>query len=601
MSPVLPFDASLPSPIGVLVDLRASGHGAVVDAGRRSDLQARMRVETTLAASILDLARSPEGPALILITGSAGGGKSVLIDELLDRDPGAFGDSIEDATHSDSPTEDQMDRLASFLGPLADGSTAAPGPPLLLAMNTGMVIRFFDQLRLARGDSHGFTNLEATLMRRLGIDEPAAGAGADLGAEVMVVNLDSRPTCGTDAGLFRNILLSLDPDDPDGVLGGSPRCSTCSVVEFCWARTNAKLLASPEIARVLDGAAGAAARERGRWPSPRELWDLASHLATGGAQFTSTDPCLDVAAVAAAGDARPVWEHLLITGPFRSPPSRLAAEVAGRDPSFSASGDVHAILGSAGIDVQRDAATVAASIGVAGAPAVATAVSAFTSADPPGRPDIARATVRALWLAGDVALGAGTPERALFDAALAQYPAMSAGGDREALERFLQMVEDGFAASFGERLGPEAYYRTEAHDTARPVAVLARAAITDHLDPAPDPAVAANAAGAELVGHQPLAIHVTLAGVDLAVPYPLFRLLAAASSGAVPSTQDLERFSSLKRAAEALGSVAAADRDEPLMFVVTGPSSRVVRYRASQRRDRFSSGTVTAVEDVSTR
>jgi hypothetical protein len=131
--------------------------------------------------------------------------------------------------------------------------------------------------------------------------------------------------------------------------------------------------------------------------------------------------------------------------------------------------------------------------------------------------------------------------------------------------------------------------------------VLARAAISDHLDPAPDPAVTANPAGAALVGHQPLAITVTLAGVDLAVPYPLFRLLADAGNGAVPSTQDLERFSSLKRAAEALGSVAAASRDEPLMFVVTGPSSRVARYRASQRRDRFSAGTVTAVEDVTAR
>ena len=602
MSPTPPFDESHPSPIATLLDLRASGHGAVVDAGRASHLQARMRVETGLAAGILALARSAQAPTLILITGSAGGGKSVLIDDLLATDASAFGDWIEDATHSDSPTEDQMDRLAAFLSPLEDGATPAPGPPLLLAMNTGMVIRFFDQLRDARGPGHSFTNLETTLMRRLAIDDPAALGGEDLLGSVAVVNLDGRATCGTDTGLFRSILGSLDPDDPDGVLGGSPRCTTCTVIAHCWTRTNAKLLSSTTTARVLDDAAGSAARERGRWPSPRELWDLASHLATGGVTFRRSDPCLDVVDAAAAGNPRAVWDGLLVNGPFRDPPSRLAAEVAQGDPSFSVSEEAHRILGSAGIDDQRDADTIAAALAAPGASAVATAASALTIDDPPARRDVARATVRALWLSGDVSLAPASPERAMFDAALAEYPSMGPpDAQLEALERFLDTVEGGFASSFGESLGPETYYRTEAHDAARPVAVHARAAIAEHLQAVRDPAVEANPGGAELVGHIALAIHLSLAGVEIAVPYPLFQLLAEATRGAVPSTQDLERFSSLKRSAEALGRVAAADRDQPLLFVVTGPSGRLVRYRASQRRDRFSSGQVVAVEDVTAR
>ncbi len=600
MSPAAPFDERLPSPIAALLDLRASGHGAVVDAGSASALQARMRVETGLAASVLTLAGSDTPPALILITGSAGGGKSVLIDELITGNADAFSGWIEDATHSDSPTEGQVDRLATFLAPLADGSPPSPGPPLLLAMNTGMVIRFFDQLRAARGAVHGFADLETTLMRRLAIDDPVSLGGTDLQDAAAVVNLDGRPTCGTEAGLFRNILLSLDPDDPEGVLAGSPRCATCSVVAFCWPRTNAALLASPTTARVLDDAAGSAARERGRWPSPRELWDLASHLATGGAAFSRRDPCLDIAAAAASEDRRAVWDGLVITGPFRDPASRLAVEVAQRDPSFSASEEAHRILGSAGIDAERDAATIA-SLGNGAAPALSTATGALTAAEPPARPDVARATVRALWLAGDVSLAPGSAERELFDAALAEYPSMAPNTEMPALERFLDTIEGGFAASFGQSLGAETYYRTEAHDAARPVAVLARAAIADHLRAAPDPAVESNPPGAALVEHTPLAIHIELAGVELAVPYPLFRLLARATSGAVPSTQDLERFSSLKRAAEALGRAAAGELEQPLMFVVTGPSSRVVRYRASQRRDRFSSGQVTAVEDVTSR
>lgn len=595
-----PYDASLPSPISTLLDLRASGHGAVVDAGSSSALQDRMRIQTGVASAILDLARSADAPALILISGSAGGGKSVLIDELLRRGSDAFAGSIEDATHSDSPTDDQMDRLASFLAPLADGAASSPGPPLLLAMNTGMVIRFFDQLRDARGEDHGFTALEATLDRRLAIDDPGDPA-PDLGDAVVVVNLDGRPTCGGESSLFRDILMSLDPDDPAGVLSGSPRCATCSVTAYCWPRTNAALLAAPATAAALDAAAAGAARERGRWPSPRELWDAASHFATGGATFSAADPCMDIARAAAGVDRATVWDHLLITGPFRDPPSRLAAEIGAADPSFAPLPDVHRVLSGAGVDLARDAGAIVDALGGPGTPAVETAAGAITADDDgtPRRPDLARALVRTRWLTGTIDAIAAAAHRALFDGALAEYTRMGGGGAVPALEELLNTIERGFAASFGEHLGAETYYRTEAHDASRPVAVLARAAIGDFLLPLPDAAVAANPGGAALVGHTPLAIDIAVAGVRLAVAFPVFRLLAAATEGAVPSTQDLERFSSLKRAAEALGRQAASHRDEPLMFVVAGPSSTVSRYRASQRRDRFTAGYVTAVEDVS--
>lgn len=594
-----PYDATLPSPIAALLALRASGQGAVVDAGSSSDLQDRMRVDTGVASAILDLARSPAAPALILISGSAGGGKSVLIDELLRRGSDAFAAWIEDATHSDSPTDDQMERLAAFLAPLADGATPAQGPPLLLAMNTGMLIRFFDQLRDARGADHGFTALESTLASRLAIDD-ADGAVPDLADRVAVVNLDGRPTCGGSGSLLRDILASLDPDDAEGVLAGSPRCATCSVTAYCWPRTNAALLAAPQTAAAVDSAAAGAARERGRWPSPRELWDAASHLATGGATFGVPDPCAVIAQVAASHDRAAVWDHLLITGPFRNPPSRLVDEIARADPSFAALPEVHRILSSAGVDPERDARAIVDALGGPRSPAVDTGVATITHDESaPPRPEIARALVRARWLAGALEAATAPAHRPVFDAALVEYPRMGDGGDLLALDQLLILIERGFAASFGEHLGAETYYRTEAHDTSRTVAVLSKASIADFLFPLADRTAAANPVGAGLVGHTPLAIDISVAGVRLSVSFPLFRLLAGATEGTVPSTQDLERFSSLKRAAEALGRQAANHRDEPLMFVIAGPGGSMSRYRASQRRDRFTAGHVTAVEDVS--
>jgi len=595
-----PFDTTLESPIGAVLDLRASGHGAVVDAGSSTPLQLRMRLATAITDSIIDLARSSTAQ-LILISGSAGGGKSVLIDELLASAPDAFSGWIEDATHSDSPTEDQLTRLTTFLAPLADGAPAAPGLPLLLAMNTGMVIRFFDQLRAARGDEHGFQELEATLLRRLAVADPGAD-GPDLGDRVAVVNLDGRPTCGSAGSLFDRILASLDPDDPGGVLGGAPRCATCSVVPYCWVRTNAKVCASDATRSVLDEAAGAAAHERGRWPSPRELWDLAADLVTGGATFTHPDPCMDIAQAAAAADEDAVWRHIIFNGALHAPGSPLASSLAARDPSFGPSEQAHRVLSGAGIDSVRDADQITLSLGGADRPAVETAVAIISRRldASPSRGVTGRALVRAEWLAGSFhASSSASPQFELFESALREYPGLrTPGAELASLDELLQVIEAGLASSFGERVGNETYYRTEAHDVSRPVAVLARASIDEFLTPSPDPAAAANPSGTAVAGYRPLAIHVELAGVTLAVTYPLFVLLANAAVGAIPSTQDLERFSSLKRAAEALGREAAARHDEPLLFAVAGAGGAVARYRASDRRDRFTGSTVTAVEDV---
>src|SRR4051794_24680916 len=126
--------------------MRASARSAVVVAGELTATQQRALVATGLEDAIVELATGADAPALIVVSGSAGGGKSAAIDQLTERGK-AFADIVEDATHAESPDQEQYQRLVKFLAPLADGEPDYEGEPLLIAMNTGMAIRFFDQLR----------------------------------------------------------------------------------------------------------------------------------------------------------------------------------------------------------------------------------------------------------------------------------------------------------------------------------------------------------------------------------------------------------------------------------------------------------------------
>src|SRR5690606_9254826 len=115
-----PFDRSLPSPLARLRDLRARAGEAVVG-DDFSAMQRRMYQPGDLERRLLGAAAGQARPDLVVIAGSAGGGKSAIIRYLLDKAPGDFGDCIADATHAEAPDQDQVDRLARFFAPFADG------------------------------------------------------------------------------------------------------------------------------------------------------------------------------------------------------------------------------------------------------------------------------------------------------------------------------------------------------------------------------------------------------------------------------------------------------------------------------------------------
>jgi hypothetical protein len=594
-----PFDRSLPSPIAAVLELRASARDSVIVADDLTALQKRMLVPTGLEKKIVAEAEAADALALIVIGGSAGGGKSAAISRLAAEQSEAFAGVLEDATHAEAPDQEQYDTLVRFLAPLADDSPAYAGKPLLIAMNTGMAIRFFDQLGEREGREHRFSALESELRRQL--DLPESEPRAMLPGRVLVVNLDLRMTAGGDDSLFHRMLAMLEPDRAGGVMDGAPRCVTCRVRDFCFVRTNAEIVSAEPAAGTLDRAAEELALLRGRPLQPRALWDLAADVVTGGERFDgAADPCDLIAELAGDEDRVTVWRRLALNGAFVDPHSELGAELAQLDPSYFPGDLVHDLMTAAGIDPAHDAAELRRHLGAEDArEAVETAAAAVAggevvSGDTYDRAYVGRGLVRAAALVGQVALTASGDE--LFRAALADYEAAELA-NQDNLNALEGRMAIALARAFGVDAGLESFFYTRAYDPRRTHAVLVEANLLDGelLKLCfPDPVRAANLDGARIAGYRPLAIVFELAGVELRVDLPLFRLLDVTAAGTKPSSADLERFFALRRAAESLGRTAAADERRPLL-IAERDSGR--RYRLGHRRDVLGNS-VLAVQEV---
>lgn len=583
-----PFDRRLASPISRVLELRASARDSVVVAGGMTDLQRRMLVDTGLEARVIEAATAADPPALIVISGSAGGGKSAAISQIATLADGIFADVVEDATHADAPGEEQRDRLLKFFEPLRDGAPGYRAKPLAVAMNTGMVIQFFDQLR-ERGE-HPLTALEAELRRQLGL--PASQSEAQLPGRILVINLDLRSTSGGEESLFQSMLAALDPDDERGVLAGAPRCGTCVVRDWCFVRANAKLISQQPARAVVDRLASEISLARGRPLQPRALWDLAADMVTGGEPFTESDPCDRIAAVAERGERALVWWRLLPNGAFVDPHGDAARALHGLDPSYAPDAQVHDILAGAGIEPETDASALENLLGGSGREAVHTAASALragqTAPDLPlpelvvSRASVGRGLVRAAVLGGRIDATAGG--LTTFRAALAEYAGdLSTSGKLDDLK---QLLGTALVRAFGVETDAETFFHTRAYDPRRQHAVLVRADLLG--DPLllalvhPDPAWNASPDGAKIAGYEPLAVTFDVAGVEVRIDLPLYRLLTLTAAGTKPSSADLERFFALRQAAESLGRRIAVEHDRPLLIVARAADRR---FRLAQNFD----------------
>lgn len=582
-----PFDRALPSPLARLRDLLAPAGESVV--GRAlSPTQHRMYQPGALERRLLDAVVGDDAPDLVVIAGSAGGGKSAIIRYVLEESGQSFGECIADATHAEAPNEEQADRLAAFFSPFADGNDRPGGPTRLIAMNTGMVLKFFRDVA-APGHTDRFTALEQYMKERLRV--PLSRRVPDppswLSDAVLVLNLDNRPTAGEEGDIFDLILQRLDPDRIGGVLEGSERCGSCKVVDWCYPRANAQVISNLPAREVLNGAAGDVALRRGRNLAPRALWDLAAQLALGGLDVTRDDPCDAIVEIAEASDVDALVGGLA-TGNALDTGTRLAADLVATDPSLAPSSDVHDLIASAGLDPHADASILRDSLaGDAGSrPAVENAAAAVRE----GRVVIrGRQLARAAWLGGRVQPRANIPDA--FDAALSAQRDLTRGATTpQELVDAVEYVAEGLANGFGVVSGPETFYPTDdGGGVTRKTDVFVRAdLVQDSMLWVPeggDPVIAANPVGANVVGYRPLAIAMELsmqqgdggAIQPFDISLPLWDLLGRAAGGTIPSSVDKERFLGLRRAMESVGQLAGQNRKLPLL----------VRRRGSGRKFRI--------------
>ena len=123
----------------------------------------------------------PDLPTLFVLSGNAGDGKSHLLARLRRRLAGRREvldrlRIITDATHALQPDASQMNRLEEFFRPFADTEPVPTDRVHLIAINTGMVIKFFEHPLGAR-----YSRLYERLQHHLGLVSGAPTASAALG------------------------------------------------------------------------------------------------------------------------------------------------------------------------------------------------------------------------------------------------------------------------------------------------------------------------------------------------------------------------------------------------------------------------------------
>lgn len=574
-----PFDRSLPSPLARLADLRYRASEAVVREGAATDVQLLMAPPGRLEEKLWDLLGQDDAPKLLVLTGSAGSGKSATINHLIRREEdskaGRVGARLADATHSDSPDQEQGQRLAAFFSPFADDAVRPTEPCRLVALNTGMALSFFHDLP-GMGGAPALTGLEALLRGRLGLPRKDGGQGPGwLDDAVLVINLDLRPTAGDTDDLFDEILERLDPDREDGVLEGTPRCATCSVRDGCWPMANARAISAPVGRAAVNGAAGRVALARGRQLAPRALWDAAAELVLSGLPCELPDPCDEIAAFRESGREEPLLQGLACNRALDTAGrASLVADICNFDPTYAAGAGAHALISDAGLAPEQDAALLVQHLG--DHPAVIRAADRLRLGRLPddGNRYWGRMLARGAWLGGELGGVEGLDEN--FTAALGAQ-ADGRGLEDDAMLHALELIEEGLARVFGFVAGVEHYYPTASNAAGASADLLVKAQLLDdHLEPATDAALAANRSGAEAVGYRPLALALTVAGHAVTVDYPLWQLLQRATQGAPPSVIELERFLTLRTAMRQVGVVAAA-ANAPLLVRQRGQEGRKFR------------------------
>lgn len=583
--------------VQLVSELRPSGVSAVVtdlddparlDASQqviRERLQVTDAVETWLAQR-LRAAFESQRATLVVLAGNAGDGKSHLIDQMRRTLPAPQAEALRylaDATHAD-PGETREARLDRFFAPFADDATAPAAGVHLIAINTGMVIRFFEH------DRDGFDGRFATLYRAfhrlLGLGETAP---VELPFELEVVNLDLRSLLRGTSSFLVGLLDQLDPTAEDGLPALKwSGCDTCPARPVCPVHFNLEALRRPVVRASVAGLLRRAALEPSVHLSPRNLRGFMYRLITGGEERfdcrPDESPCdvirrrstdypwlLDgqFTEVLFAGRGGPVWSALEVLDPAYASTSEIDAlhtELA-IDPDLDGSEEELARLGGhdgalAGLSLRR----------------VSSAVGTAPIAPAARRNAAVRRRVVFNPQSFEQYVTQGCAHR--YEETLAAYGAYSQldasrlstldRGAQAKLAELRDLLKEVFALGCGRRVAGRSFLRVSQPQPHTPSQLLVELRAEDgrfgdlfliprlfgagdvHLRLHRDrPALL------DALGYEPRVMNLDLAGMRVVIDLDLFDFLVQVGEGRQPSKQDLAQFEVLAFLGDHIGNLLA--------------------------------------------
>lgn len=615
--------------IQLLSELRPSGLASVVTdtTGRvpqqevQDYLRERMHVEDRLEDWLHDQlieavdAKRTE-PRLFVLAGNAGDGKSHLLHRLirtrLDKDPERRKQirHIADATHALSPDARQGDRLADFFAPFADVDSTADSSVHIVAMNTGMVIRFFDEA----GDR--FKTLYRELRIQLGLQLPNEG---DPRAPwpVTVINLDLRNLLarghGDTPSFVERMLDGLDPESEKGIPGPKwEQCRQCPAFALCPVAFNLRAIRMEQPRRAIIDTLRRIDLDSDIHLSPRNLWGFIYRLFTGGVERymdgrrADEGPCEFVRR--RVEDKSGDW---LLAGHFTE--LMFQNEGAGgpwialsrHDPAFNSSPAIDRLHTRLSIksELDNDPELVTGELGgvgqsLAGLPLDTLASFLPTEASFRGRRRDAAVRRHVMFNAVTFGSWASHDGAADFEALLDAYDAYSYAADalatlsqghREQLTKVRDQIQEVFQHGSGRRVDGTPYLRVSQPNSRARSDLLVRADPTTlkrHFDIrrllVPDIHIAAHGKRGsllELLGYRPNHVMVEIEGIRLTVDLALFEFLQRVQGGQKPSIHDLSQFQTLLFISERLGNAVARDDQQGPheLFIWDGDDEKLYR------------------------
>ena len=591
--------------IELLFELRPSGMASVVTdtAGRgdssqlQAELRRRMQVADPLEPWLLDtverlIAAPGNTPKLLLLAGNAGDGKSHLIERLLktlrEVRPAVLDrvEYIADATHAHSPDEDQRDRLRAFFAPFAAGGIV-DDKVRLIAMNTGMVINFFEK-------EPELAPLYDTLQWRLGL---LRGKAPSPCGQVEVVNLDLRNMLaedGSGTSFFGRMLDRLNPLQEDGLASAHwSDCQQCTALGLCPVTFNLRALQREAPRRALDGLLRRVALNAEVHLSPRSLWGFLYRTVTGGTERYAEDrrpnetPCAYVRRHVGDG----AW---LLAGQFTESLFRqrgggaLFDGLAEHDPAYSSCTEIDRLHTRLSVRSELDCepAYVAEELGGQDGRLEGLRLDSVASKLPHERALRRNAAVRRQFFFSPTTLEAWTRTEGseAFVRLLRAYAAFSrkdplSDTHKAALQELGKRIRAVFQRAHGRRFGGQPFLRVS-QPNVRVDSELLVQATDDGLRELfslrrillHDPHVLAHEGRRELLdslGHRPVTVLLRIAGVQLIVDLELYDFLTRVEEGQKPAQRDLAQFQALLFVGERVGNQLATAKGggAPPLFV----------------------------------